>query len=60
MPSKKKTEENEQGGFREGDDYPVMPVTAEDYKNLLENPDKRVENQSAPAQELLNPHLFGR
>jgi len=39
--------------------YPTMPVTPEDFSQLLPNPDKPAENQSAPSPEQLNPHLFG-
>jgi len=46
-------------GFQEGVAYPTMPVTPEDFSQLLPNPDKPAENQSAPSPEQLNPHLFG-
>jgi hypothetical protein len=46
-------------GFQQGISYPVMPRTPEQFAQLLENPDKPAENQSAPAPEKLNPHIFG-
>lgn len=46
-------------GFQQGIVYPRVPVTPEHFKRLLDNPAKRPENQSAPAPEQLNPHLFG-
>lgn len=46
-------------GFQEGVAYPPIPITPEDFRQLLANPDKRAENQSAPSPEQLNPHLFG-
>ena len=46
-------------GFQEGIAYPPIPITPEDFRQLLANPDKRAENQSAPSPEQLNPHLFG-
>jgi hypothetical protein len=55
-------EENVQptvSGFQEGVHYPAMPRTPEQFAQLLENPDKPAENQSAPSPEKLNPHLFG-
>lgn len=45
-------------GFQEGVAYPVMPETPEEFSQLLDNPDKPPQNQSAPAPENLNPHLF--
>ena len=54
------TGENGQvSGFQEGTAYPPVPVTPEDFANLLPNPEKPAENQSAPSPEQLNPHLFG-
>jgi hypothetical protein len=46
-------------GFQEGVAYPSIPQTPQDFQQLLENPDKPAENQSAPPPEKLNPHLFG-
>ena len=46
-------------GFQEGINYPLMPQTPEDFRSLLDNPDKPAENQSAPSPEKLNPHLYG-
>lgn len=46
-------------GFQEGTAYPSVPQTPQDFRQLLENPDKPAENQSAPSPEKLNPHLFG-
>jgi hypothetical protein len=46
-------------GFQEGVAYPPIPITPQDFRELLANPDKPAENQSAPAPEQLNPHLFG-
>lgn len=37
---------------------PPIPVTAEDFAELVTNPDRAPEQQAAPPQELLNPHLF--
>lgn len=46
-------------GFQEGRHYPSVPTTPDQFQQLLENPDVAPENQSAPAPEKLNPHLFG-
>jgi hypothetical protein len=46
-------------GFQQGASYPHVPVTPEDFRHLLPNPNKPAENQSAPSPEQLNPHLFG-
>jgi len=46
-------------GFQQGLEYPKVPVTPDDFAELLENPDKPAQFQSAPSPEQLNPHLFG-
>lgn len=45
-------------GFQQGDEYPVLPKTDDDFAQLLDNPELPPENQSAPSMEKLNPHLF--
>lgn len=37
---------------------PNVPITREDFAQLVENPDLPPQNQSAPGQDRLNPHLF--
>lgn len=37
---------------------PPIPRTSEDFAELLSNPALPPEQQAAPPQELLNPHLF--
>lgn len=37
---------------------PQIPVTQADFQALLDNPGAPAENQSAPALDKLNPHLF--
>jgi len=45
-------------GFQSGRPYPNAPLTADDFAALLNNPELPPQNQSAPSQEQLNPHLF--
>jgi hypothetical protein len=66
MAREKKTDEQamaeehaQVSGFQEGLAYPILPETPEEFAQLLDNPDKPAENQSAPSPEQLNPHLFG-
>lgn len=37
---------------------PRIPMTHADFRKMQINPDLPPEQQSAPPQELLNPHLF--
>jgi hypothetical protein len=46
-------------GFQEGRAYPEQPSSPEGFQALAENPELPLEQQSAPSQEALNPHLFG-
>lgn len=48
----------EVSGFQTGLEYPRVPQTREEFRQLLDNPDKPAENQSAPPMDQLNPHLF--
>ncbi len=45
-------------GYQEGVKHPRVQVTPQDFANLLDNPEKPAESQSAPSPEQLNPHLF--
>ena len=45
-------------GYQEGIWYPRQPQTPEEFSQLLDNPDKGAQFQSAPPPEKLNPHLF--
>ncbi len=45
-------------GFQEGAKFARMPRTPADFANLLDNPDKPAQHQSAPSPEQLNPQLF--
>lgn len=45
-------------GFQQGRAHPEIPLTADDFAALLDNPELPPQNQSAPSQEQLNPHLF--
>lgn len=51
-------EHSQVSGFQEGTHYPTMPRTPEQFRQLLDNPEKPAEYQAAPAPEKLNPHLF--
>lgn len=37
---------------------PAIPVTEQEFRQLLRNPDLPPEQQSAPSLDQLNPHLF--
>lgn len=45
-------------GPQEAPVVPNIPFTREDFAELLLNPERDPQRQSAPPQELLNPHLF--
>lgn len=46
-------------GFQEGTVYAKIPQTPNEFRQHLENPELPAERQSAPAPEILNPHLRG-
>lgn len=45
-------------GVQTAPHVPPIPRTPRDFAKLLDNPDVPAQNQSAPPQELLNPHLY--
>jgi hypothetical protein len=48
----------EVSGVQPTANVPLIPITRSDFRRLVENPELPPENQSAPPQDLLNPHLF--
>jgi hypothetical protein len=58
-PEEENVDDAQVSGFQQGTAYPEIPITPDDFQQLLENPELPAENQSAPSPEQLNPHLFG-
>lgn len=50
--------EHEVAGPQPGQRVPPIPITSADFQSLMANPDLPPEQQAAPPQDQLNPHLF--